>query len=170
MQRGCPGGDGAGVRTVAAALGMGILLVPVVSGAQPVPISDPPAFVTEVYRHFSASEHGPDYEPPENIYTPRLQALFAADDRRRRGEVGCIDFVFWVDGQDWELKNVQVTSRDVAGHPDRKLVVATFVNLGHAEEIQLDFQKIAGRWLLDDARSVKTDRRWTLSRILKCKL
>jgi hypothetical protein len=153
------------MKTAGTILALGLSLV---TFAQTVPITDPAAFVTEVYRRFNASEHGSDYLPPKKIYTPRLEALFAADDRRRRGEVGCIGFVFWVNGQDWELKDVSVTSRDVPGHPERRLVIATFMSIGTPEEIHFDFQRIGGRWLLDDAQSVKAER-WTLSSILKCR-
>jgi hypothetical protein len=155
------------VKIAVAILGFGVSLLALASVAKTPPIADPGAFVTEVYRHFTESDHGSDYLPPSDVYTPRLKALFAEDDRRRRGEVGCIDFVFWVNGQDWELKNVAVASHDVAGHPDRKLVVATFTNIVSAEEIHFDFQRIAGRWLLDDAQSVKEER-WVLSDILSC--
>jgi hypothetical protein len=136
------------VRTVGTILALGLSLSPF-TFAQTVPITDPAAFVTEVY-------------------TPRLEALFAADDRRRHGEVGCIDFVFWVNGQDWELNNVSVTSQDVPGHPDRRLVIATFMSIGTPEEIHFDFQRIGGRWLLDDAQSLRGER-WTLSTLLKCR-
>src|ERR1700677_230801 len=144
--------------SAAKALALGVSLLPGTFAAQKTIITDPQAFVAEVYRHFDASEHGSDYLPPEDIYTTRLKALFKEDDRRRHGEVGCIEIVFWVNGQDWELKNLRVTSREVAGHPDRRLVIATFINLGTPEEIYFDFQKVADRWLLDDAQSVKGER------------
>jgi hypothetical protein len=155
------------VRTAATILGLGVALLPVASAGQAAPITDPAAFVADVYRRLVASEHDSDYLPPKDIYSQRLKALFAEDDRHRGGEIGCMDFVFWVNGQDWGLTNIRVTSREVAGHPDRRLVIATFVNLGSPEEIHFDFQQIAGRWLLDDVQSVK-DGRWTLSAILKC--
>jgi hypothetical protein len=155
------------LKTAGMTLGLGLSLLPLVCAAQPAPIADPAPFVAEVYRHFAASERGPGYLPPEDIYTPRLKALFAEDDRRRRGEVGCIDFVFWVNGQDWEIKNIRVTARDVAGRPDRKLVIATFLNIKSPEEIHFDFQLIAGHWLLDDVHSLKAGRAWTLSEILR---
>ena len=155
------------MRTVGTILALGLSLSPF-TFAQTVPITDPAAFVTDVYRRFNASEHGPNYLPPKKIYTPRLEALVAADDRRRHGEVGCIDFVFWVNGQDWELNNVSVTSQDVPGHPDRRLVIATFMGIGTPEEIHFDFQRIGGRWLLDDAQSLRGER-WTLSTLLKCR-
>ena len=137
--------------------------------AQSTPIQDPVAFVTDVYKHYVAAQHGSDYNPPENIYTPRLAALISDDRRKHKGEVGCLDFDFWLDAQDWEIKNVQVSGLDVPGHLDQKLVIAKFVNLGTAEEIHFDFRKTGGRWLIDDVQSVKPKNSWTLSRILQCK-
>ena len=127
-------------------------------------ISDPAKFVTEVYGRYTTKK---SYEPPTDIYTPRLKALFAEDKRRAGGEVGCYEFDFWTNAQDFELRDVHVTSQDVAGHPDQKLVIATFTNLRQPEEIHFDFQKIGGKWLLDDVHSLKKET-WTLSKLLKC--
>src|SRR5580700_8124822 len=114
-------------------------------------VNDPQAFVTEIYKRFSASQAGSgDYTPPADFYTPRLKALFVRDEKWAKGEVGCLDFDFWVNGQDYQLKNVRVNSRPVADHPDRVLVIATFLNLGTMNEIHFDFQRIAEKWLLDD--------------------
>lgn len=129
-------------------------------------ISDPAKFVTDVYSHYS-DRRSRDYLPPSDFYTPRLKALFAEDKRRAGGEVGCIEFDFWTNAQDFSLRNVHVTSRDVPDHPDRKTVIATFENLRTPEEIHFDFQKIGGKWLLDDVHSLKRET-WTLSKILKC--
>jgi hypothetical protein len=138
-----------------------------VGAAQPTKVDDPEAFVRDVYKRYSA---GKDYTAPSGFYTPRLKALFVRDEKWAKGEVGCIEFDFWVNGQDYQLKNVRATSRPVAGHPDRTEVVATFLNLGTANEIHFDFQQIAGKWLLDDVHSVggALADRWTLSKILAC--
>ncbi len=131
-------------------------------------ISDPEKFVSEVYRRLAANERASTpYEAPVDIYTPRLKALIAADRRRAKGEVGCVDFDFWVNGQDWELSNIHVSGRDVANRAGQKLVIATFVNLGEANEIHFDFLQVGGKWLLDDVHSVK-NAPWTLSQLLKC--
>jgi hypothetical protein len=148
-----------------------ILAAFILSGGAPalpasVRISDPASFVAEVYRNLAASgATGQSYLPPEHIYTARLAKLFQDDKTRAKGEVGCLDFVFWVNGQDWTI-----TSLSIANGPasqDRKVVIAKFLNIDVPEEIHFDFQRIAGRWLLDDVHSVK-DPRWTLSDILKC--
>src|SRR5580658_2588485 len=146
---------------------LGLSTVSMVDAAPAPKIDDPVAFVKEVYGHYAAHKSGTDYTAPDDIYTPRLKALFVRDEKWAKGEVGCLEIDFWVNGQDYELKNVRVSSSPVAGHPDRMLVIATFSNLGTAEEIHFDFQQIAGKWLLDDVHSVRGER-WTLSKILMC--
>ena len=129
-------------------------------------IDDPKSFVSEVYRRFVAAQSShTDYSPPSDIYTDRLGKLFRDDKRRAKGEVGCLDFDFWVSGQDWEISKVVITNGDEG--QDRRTIVAKFVNLGNPHEIHFDFRRTARSWLLDDVHSV-LGTRWTLSEILKC--
>jgi len=167
MPQGSAARKGTGVR--AAIIALALFAASAALRAQSATIRDPVAFVTDVYKHYVAAQHGGDYNPPENIYTSRLASLIAADRKKHKGEVGCLDFDFWVDGQDYELKNVQVSGQDAPGRVDQKLVIAKFVNLGTAEEIHFEFRKIGGRWLIDDVESVKAKDSWTLSKVLQCK-
>ena len=125
-------------------------------------IDDPKTFVTEVYRRLVANSK---YDPPDDIYTARLEKLFREDKERSKGEVGCLEFDFWVNGQDFKLSNVTITSADQGN--DQKTVIAKFRNLGTNEEIHFTFRREGGRWLLDEAESVMAEK-WTLSKILKC--
>jgi hypothetical protein len=129
-------------------------------------IDDPKTFVSEVYRRLVASQstHS-SYTPPEDIYTPRLEKLLREDKRKAKGEVGCLDFDFWINAQDWTITHLTITSTDEG--PDRKTVIAKFRNIGEPQEIHFDFRKNAGRWLLDDVHSLSAPP-WTLSEILKC--
>jgi hypothetical protein len=125
-------------------------------------IDDPKAFVTDVYRRFMARS---SYVPPEDVYTPRLEKLVREDKRKSKGEVGCIDFVFWLNAQDWKITNLMVTASDAG--PDRQMVTTKFRNFGEPQEMHFDFVRVSGRWLLDDAHSVSAPP-WTLSELLKC--
>jgi len=130
----------------------------------------PEALVAQVYGRLIADEHNSPqrYTPPETIYTPRLKALVAAARRSAQGEEPCgLDFEFWVDGQDYSLKDLTVT-RGASSTPGRATVIATFHNLGTAEKIVFDFQDVSGRWLLDDAHSVGSANKWTFSKLLQC--
>ena len=124
-------------------------------------INDPETFVRDVYRRVSAG-----HAPPSGIYTRRLQSLFDEDQQRAKGEVGCIDFDFWIAGQDGSPKNVRVTAENVPGQPDRRIVKARFVN-ETPQEIQFEFRKVGDTWLLDDVESLLAPR-WKLSKLLTC--
>lgn len=129
-------------------------------------VDDPKTFVSDVFRRLIASQaKDRSYEPPEDIYTAPLAKLIRDDRRKSHGEVGCLDFVFWVNGQDWVITELAITSTDEG--EDRKTVIAKFRNTGDPQEIHFDFRRVAGRWLLDDAHSMMGEK-WTLSQILKC--
>ena len=129
-------------------------------------IDDPKTFVAGVYQHYIAAQSShSDYSAPEDIYTERLRKLIRDDRRKAHGEVGCLEIDFWVNGQDYEITQPKVTSTDAG--PDRKTVIAKFVNLGTPQDIHFDFRRVDGRWLIDDVESVNATP-WKLSEILKC--
>jgi hypothetical protein len=129
-------------------------------------IDDPKSFVTGVYQRLIAASNDHPYAPPEDIYyTARLRKLFHDDKRKAKGEVGCVDFDFWANAQDWTITNLTITSADQG--QDRQTVIAKFVNLGEPEEIHFDFRRNDSAWLLDDVHSVMAPQ-WTLSELLKC--
>jgi hypothetical protein len=129
-------------------------------------IDDPKTFVTEVYRRLIATQlDKSSYTPPDDIYSARLAKLFRDDRRKAKGEVGCLEIFFWVNGQDWAISDLTVTTADQG--PDRKTVTAKFMNIDRREEIQFDFLRNGRRWLLDEVHSASATP-WTLSEILKC--
>lgn len=129
------------------------------------PITDPKAFIANVY-HGIHMENG--YGVPDDVFTPHLAALFADMDRDTpKGEVGRLDFYFWVNGNDWELKeDAVVTAEPVEGNPGRQVITAKFVTIGHPQEMHFYFQRVGHRWLIDEVRSALPDM-WTLSTVLK---
>lgn len=130
-------------------------------------IDDPKIFVSGVYRQLIASQsgHDHDYTPPDDIYSARLAKLFRDDRRKAKGEVGCLEILFWVNGQDYNISDLTVTSADQG--PDRKTVTAKFMNIDRREEIHFDFLRNGRRWLLDEVHSTSATP-WTLSEMLKC--
>ena len=132
-------------------------------------ITTPSTFVRAVYERL---DKGGDYIPPEDIYSPRLKALWADEVRDAKGEVGRIDFSFWINGQDGVPKAVQIKTHAVFGHTDRQIVEVTFRNSDKpkAQDLRFYFERLAGAWKLDDVISVgagEADDAWTLSTILK---
>jgi hypothetical protein len=129
-------------------------------------IDDPKAFVSDVYRHLIDTRLGDSsYAPPDDIYTPRLVKLFREDKRKSKGEVGCLEILFWVNGQDYVIKDLTITSADEG--PNRKTVTAKFANLDRTENIRFDFVRVGQRWLLDEVHSAAATP-WTLSELLQC--
>jgi len=124
-------------------------------------IDDPVKFVTQVY----ATTVGKKPEP-DDIYSARLDALFKLDTKEAGGEVGRIDFDFWMNGQDGSISGVKITKAAVENAPGRLVVIATFKNEKTPNEIHFYFEKTAAGWKLDDARSLLGEQ-WTLSLILK---
>jgi hypothetical protein len=102
-------------------------------------IDDPKNFVSDVYR-------------PDDIYTARLGKFFRDDKRRAKGEVGCLDFDFCVNAQDWKITDLTITSADEG--QERETVIAMFMNIGKPQEIHFYFRRNGGRWLLDDVHSI----------------
>jgi hypothetical protein len=129
-------------------------------------IDEPKTFVADVYRRLIVAQSDKsDYTPPDDIYTPRLAKLFRDDRRKAKGEVGCLEILFWVNGQDYVIRDLTVTSADQG--PDRKTITAKFMNIDRAEEIRFDFLRNGRRWLLDEVHSAAATP-WTLSELLKC--
>jgi hypothetical protein len=152
-------------RLIAVVAFVSMILAPGFASAATV-ISDPVKFVTEVYAHMSKKNGDKNYSAPDDIYTPRLKALFDLDTKEAGGEVGRIDFDFWSNAQDYEISGVKVKGLEVENTKVRKIVVATFKNIDRMEEIHFYFEKGKKGWLLDDARSTGKES-WTLSLILK---
>jgi ADP-dependent phosphofructokinase/glucokinase len=132
------------------------------SGAQAATkISDPLAFVKSVYATVKSGKAAPD-----DINTPRLQALYDLDRREAGGEVGRIDFDIWMNAQDGTISDVNVKTVPVENGAGREVVIAAFKNEGKPQEVHFYFEMSKAGWLLDDAQSVLGER-WTLSLILK---
>jgi len=138
------------------------------SAAAPTRIEDPAAFVRTVYDRLAKDDN---YAPPEDIYSPRLKALWAGEVRDAHGEVGRIDFDFWINAQDGKPRNVQIQTQPVEGRRDRQIVTAKFgfQDGPEKETIRFYFERTAGVWKLDEVISAAagTQGAWTLSTILK---
>lgn len=154
-----------------------LLAMTALPAAAATKITDPKAFVADVYARLAKDQDKLDvklgYGPPEDIYTPRLEGLWAEEIKDADGELGRLDFFFWVNGQDWKLSDVAVTERTMAGHKDRKIVTVDFKNFDSSNALDFYFDRVGDRWLIDDVSSTpvpsgdKPGESWTLSLILK---
>lgn len=123
-------------------------------------IADPVTFVRGVYAHWNGNV-------PDDVYSARLKALIALDNKEAHGEVGRgNDFNVWCNCQDGTLKNPNITSQDVENAKGRKIVMANFFLDGRKEEIHFYFEKGKDGWKIDDVRALGADA-WTYSVLLK---
>lgn len=171
------------MRRIIAALISSLILGPFFASgpaAAATRIEDPKAFITRVYAGLmkgqtdTGANLDESVDPPDDIYTPALAKAFAEEKRDSDGELGRLDFFFWVNGQDWKLKDVEVTERSVWKRPDRRVVAVGFVNFDQENNLLFYFQKVGDRWLIDDVESVDMSdgagaegSAWVLSLILK---
>ncbi|MEI9994718.1 MAG: hypothetical protein WDM91_09005 [Rhizomicrobium sp.] len=144
-----------------AILSIAAALVATSAHAAATKIADPVVFVRSVY----ATTVGRHPEP-DDIYTPRLDALFKLEQKEAGDGVGRLDFDFWMNGQDGTITGAAISKIDVEEAAGRVIVVAKFKNEKTPNEIHFYFEKIGGGWKLDDVRSVMNDP-WVLSLILK---
>jgi hypothetical protein len=139
-----------------------LLLTPVVAAAQSLD-DEPEVYVASVYDRLA---RGQDWQTPDALYTPRLRALWKGMIRDAGGEVGRVNFNIWTNSQDGELSRFSFAGEPVVQNPDRRIVIARFRNMNRDEVIAFYWEKIGGRWRLDDVQSQGKDA-WTLSVILK---
>lgn len=102
-------------------------------------------------------------------FSPRLRALFVDDEKYADGQIGRLDFNPFSGANDDDIKGAKVTSEEVDGAPGRKVVIAKFRNMTVDQTITFYWERIGGRWYIDDitGRRAGEPFGWTLSLILK---
>jgi hypothetical protein len=121
------------------------------------PTDDPVAVV----RAFYARDSIRAYE----FYSARLKALFVEDERQADGDIGNLDFAFYINAQDTEDGWERTLRVDLVKRTARNAEVrATFKNF-QPQDIRYALVRENGRWLINDGRSV-IETRWVLSEIL----
>ena len=134
--------------------------------AQARGVEDPRAFVQAQFDAYR-TEVAPEW--PEHAYSERLRGLFAAYDawaRQHDDLVGSLDFDWWINAQDWELRGVELHEEPEG--PDRMTILARFDNAGRIDLNRFRFVRESGRWYLDDVVNGHRDEEgWTLSQLLQ---
>lgn len=136
-----------------------LAMVPATAGTR---IDNPVIFVTGVYARWNAS-----HPEPSDVFTERLRALQALDEKEAHGEVGRgNDFSFWCNCQDGDLKNAVVKGWPVENARSRQVVRVKFLLDGKQQDQLFYFEKTTAGWKIDDVQSLGPDG-WTLSVIYK---
>jgi Protein of unknown function (DUF3828) len=147
----------------AIALVVAFVLVLAAGSAHAETAGDPARAIGDVYQAYQAAQANHDVPKLRGVYSRRLKRLLDAD--HPKGEIGRLDFDFFVDGQDFEITNLHITP--VSQSAAKAQVRAAFDNLGRASDLLFDMVHEGGHWVVDDVRSTSPKRRWTLSKILK---
>lgn len=127
-------------------------------------LDNPEAFVRSVYASYSA---GKVVGLPREALSPDLHRMLERDEAEAGGGVGRLEFDPWVNGQDFDLRRVELIGKAQSG--DRYRVVVSFENMGERNVNRVDFEKRRGKWYLADIRNEQPGSRtegWVLSKLL----
>lgn len=142
------------------------LALSAISGMAAVARADGPVdVITKIYDGYQKAESTVGVPAPQRVYSRRLQGLIDKDRQETpQGEVGRLDWDVFVDGNDWKLTDLSISS--VEESAERATVRATFKNFGEARDILFTLVKEDGSWLIDEVQSTTVGGRWTMSKIL----
>lgn len=131
---------------------LAIASVPVLAGE--------PSDVVKAFYDDPGSEY--QLENRDRFVDPVLNFLNASDAAWNRDETICIDFVFSIDGQDFDLEEIAKTLKlDETVKGDTATVLAHFNNFDQPTEVEWTFKHEASGWKVSDIASLTND--WRVS-------
>jgi hypothetical protein len=108
--------------------------------------SDPTDVIEALYAGYGpAYDYPPDQSP---LFSKRLNGLYEADAREANGEIGRIDFDPFINGQDYQLSNLEIDKPYLAG--GRAVVRVSFENMGTPNEVGVLLVREGSLWKIDD--------------------
>ncbi len=157
-------------------LALAALTIAATAVAAPVvtPVQTPERIVADIYAQLASrnQQSSDPYEgPPDQLFTPRLQALARASRRRAGDYEPCgLDYIFWSGNQssDYEIGDVDVQSLPPTSAAEAH-VSATFTGHGASYQMDFTFKLMAGRWRLDEVDQIRGQRHLLFSQALQCK-
>lgn len=125
--------------------------------------SDPEALLQALYAGYGpAYDYPPDQAP---LRSARLNGLYEADSKEAGGEVGRIDFDPFVNGQDYQITELQIGEPYLVG--GKAVVRVNFENMGTPEELGYLLVKESGGWKIDDVWNGSAEYTYDLLDILE---
>jgi hypothetical protein len=142
---------------------LAILLAFTAPAAIAAPVfDDPKGLIEYAYAPYGSGEFPED---PFELYSPTLLQLWQAMEARTpEGEIGAIDFDPFINGQDYEIKDLLIADPLIDG--DLAIVTATFTNFDEPQEIRFTLVRRAEGWKIDDIEAVSGEYPWRLSELL----
>lgn len=129
--------------------------------------TDPRAVVIAAYEPYLESDFDWGNYDDSALYSRELNALFDRDARESEaaGEVGRLDFDPLVNGQDYEITNLEIGQAAVTG--DKAVVPVEFDNFSSPTTIEIRLVKEDYGWSIDDVVSTGGDVAYALRDILE---
>lgn len=132
--------------------------------------ADPRSVAEALYSPYS----DPDFQwrswDESQFMSSGLNALYERDrqESEERQEVGRLDFDPFINGQDFEVKNLTFGEPQVSGETAQ--VAVTFTNFDRPQTVTLHLVREDGRWKVDDAANDDKDYPYRLREILEAPL
>lgn len=147
------------MRSLALAVSLFVALTGI---AMAQPYATPDALLQAFYAPYLTADANFDDEAA--FRSTGLQALYDADaEATPDGEMGALDFDPFIDGQDWEITDLEIGAAGIAG--DYASVEVSFKNFGEARTLHYDLVKEDGGWKIDDVASTTPGNEYRLSEI-----
>jgi hypothetical protein len=124
------------------------------------------AFVTSIYDAYKGKDSkGIPLENARAVrryFEPSLAALINKDRAiaAKQGEVGLLDGDPFIDAQDWDISNLDITVSDTT--PGKASAAVKFTNLGKPTTVVLDLVKIRNDWRIHDSAWLRDGKSQTL--------
>ncbi len=143
-------------------------VVPASPGRPARGVENPLELVRATYRQYESDAGTPAF--PEHAYSERLLALIERDRREAAGGVGRLGFDYWIVGQDYRMTELEVEDEAVLADGNRRVIRASFRNMGTRGTNRFDFVRVGGRWFIDEIRNERRPDAegsgWVLSELL----
>ncbi|MBD8064192.1 DUF3828 domain-containing protein [Devosia sp. PTR5] len=147
------------MRVFLAALLAGI--VGLMSAALAQPYDSPDALLEAFYAPYLSGDFPDD---DASFRSAALNALYAADaEATPPGELGALDFDPYIDGQDYEISNLEIGSPSISG--ETATVEVRFDNFDQPTSLTYDLVLENGGWKIDDVASENPEFPYRLSEI-----
>ena len=138
-------------------------LVPLAAPVFAQPFDTPEELLESFYAPYLANEI-PENEP--TYFSAALVAYFVADSENTPdGEMGALDFDPFIDGQDFQIADLEVGEATIRG--DKARVAVTFTNSDQPREIDFELVFEDGGWLIDDVVNENTEYSYRLTEIFE---
>lgn len=126
------------------------------------PYDTPDALLQAFYAQYQSQDT--DFGDQSVFRSSGLQGLYDADaEATPDGEMGALDFDPYIDGQDWDITDLQIGAAGIAG--DYASADVSFKNFGEERTLSYDMTLEDGGWKIDDVTSTSPGNEYRLSEI-----